>query len=52
MQQPTPVLRRLLHEEAADRIRDLIVQGQLAPGTRLNERLLTAQFGLSRTPLR
>lgn len=48
----TPILRRPLHEEAADRIRDLIVQGQLAPGTRLNERLLTAQFGLSRTPLR
>jgi DNA-binding GntR family transcriptional regulator len=52
MQEPTPIVRRPLHEEAADRIRDLIVQGQLAPGTRLNERLLTAQFGLSRTPLR
>lgn len=51
-QEPTPIIRRPLHEEAADRIRDLIVQGQLAPGTRLNERLLTAQFGLSRTPLR
>lgn len=52
VQEPTPIVRRPLHEEAADRIRDLIVQGQLAPGTRLNERLLTAQFGLSRTPLR
>ncbi len=52
LQEPTPIVRRPLHEEAADRIRDLIVQGQLAPGTRLNERLLTAQFGLSRTPLR
>jgi DNA-binding GntR family transcriptional regulator len=41
-----------LHEEATDRLRDLIVQGRLAPGTRLNERLLTGQFGLSRTPLR
>jgi len=48
----TAILRRPLHEEAADRIRDLIVQGLLAPGTRLNERLLTAQLGLSRTPLR
>jgi len=52
LQEPTPIVRRPLHEEAADRVRDLIVQGQLAPGTRLNERLLTAQFGLSRTPLR
>lgn len=52
VQEPTPIIRRPLHEEAADRIRDLIVQGQLAAGTRLNERLLTAQFGLSRTPLR
>lgn len=51
-QVPIPIVRRPLHEEAADRIRDLIVQGQLTPGTRLNERLLTAQFGLSRTPLR
>ncbi len=48
----TPISRRPLHEEAADRLRDLIVQGRLVPGARLNERLLTAQLGLSRTPLR
>ena len=47
-----PIFRRPLHEEATDRLRDLIVQGTLAPGSRLNERLLTAQLGLSRTPLR
>jgi len=35
-----------------DRLRDLIVQGELAPGTRLNERVLTGQLGISRTPLR
>lgn len=46
------ISRRPLHEEAVDRLRDLIVQGELAPGTRLNERLLTARLGLSRTPLR
>jgi DNA-binding GntR family transcriptional regulator len=51
-QEVTPIVRRPLHEEAADRLRDLIVQGGLAPGVRLNERLLTAQLGLSRTPLR
>ena len=52
VQDVTPIVRRPLHEEATDRLRDLIVQGQLAPGGRLNERLLTAQLGLSRTPLR
>jgi len=51
-QDVTPITRRPLHEEAADRLRDLIVQGRLIPGARLNERLLTAQLGLSRTPLR
>jgi DNA-binding GntR family transcriptional regulator len=44
--------RRPLHEEAVDRLRDLIVRGELAPGARLNERVLTAQLGISRTPLR
>jgi DNA-binding GntR family transcriptional regulator len=45
-------IRRPLHEEAVDRLRDLIVQGELAPGSRLNERVLTARLGVSRTPLR
>ena len=51
-QEPAPIVRRPLHEEATDRLRDLIVQGRIAAGARLNERLLTAQLGLSRTPLR
>src|SRR5262245_14778082 len=51
-QEVTPITRRPLHEEATDRLRDLIVQGRLEPGSRLNERLLTAQLGVSRTPLR
>ena len=51
-QEPTSIVRRPLNEEAADRLRDLIVQGKLAAGARLNERLLTAQLGVSRTPLR
>jgi DNA-binding GntR family transcriptional regulator len=45
-------VRRPLHEEAVDRLRELIVQGELAPGSRLNERVLTARLGVSRTPLR
>jgi DNA-binding GntR family transcriptional regulator len=51
-QELEPITRRPLHEEATDRLRDLIVQGKLAPSIRLNERLLTAQLGVSRTPLR
>ena len=51
-QEASPIVRRPLHEEAADRLRDLIVQGRLAAGIRLNERLLTSQLGVSRTPLR
>jgi DNA-binding GntR family transcriptional regulator len=52
LQEALPISRRPLHEEATDRLRDLIVQGKLTAGTRLNERLLTAQLGVSRTPLR
>jgi DNA-binding GntR family transcriptional regulator len=52
MQGIIPISRRPLHEEAVDRLRDLIVQGQLAPGARLNERLLCQELGISRTPLR
>ena len=51
-QDQTPIIRRPLHEEATDRLRDLIIQGRLVAGARLNERLLTAQLGVSRTPLR
>lgn len=51
-QETNPILRRPLHEEAADRLRELIEQGRLPPGARLNERLLTGQLGVSRTPLR
>src|SRR3546814_22045 len=41
-----------LHSVVAERLRDLILDGDLEPGERLNERLLTERFGISRTPLR
>ena len=44
--------RRPLHEEVIDQLRDRIVQGELASGARLNERVLCVQLGISRTPLR
>ncbi|MBK8062685.1 MAG: GntR family transcriptional regulator [Betaproteobacteria bacterium] len=47
-----PIARRPLHEEAVDRLRSAIVQGELAPGIRLNERVLSERLGISRTPLR
>jgi DNA-binding GntR family transcriptional regulator len=52
MQAITPIPRRPLHAEAVGRLRELIVQVRLAPGARLNERLLCQQLGISRTPLR
>jgi DNA-binding GntR family transcriptional regulator len=47
-----PITRKPLHEHAVDRVRDLIVRGELRPGERLNERMLCEQLGISRTPLR
>lgn len=49
---PPAIDRRLLHDEAVTRLRDMIVQGELGPGERLNERVLCERFGISRTPLR
>lgn len=34
------------------RLRDMVVEGALPPGMRLNERVLCEQLGVSRTPLR
>ena len=36
----------------AQRVRDMIVAGDIEAGTRINERVLTEQLGVSRTPLR
>ncbi|RKK02414.1 FCD domain-containing protein [Pseudoroseomonas wenyumeiae] len=47
-----PIVRRPLHEEVAVRLRDLITQGIIPAGARLNEVALCAQLGVSRTPLR
>ena len=47
-----PLNRRTLHDELVDRVRTLIVEGQLAPGTRIHEGELGRALGVSRTPLR
>jgi len=44
--------RQVLHQEVAVRLRQRIVEGQLAPGAKLNERELAELLNVSRTPLR
>ena len=47
-----PLLRAGLHERAAERLRVMIVEGELAPGAPLIEVELSIALGISRTPLR
>ena len=50
---PTDIIaRRYLHDEAAGRLRELILAGELEPRSRINEMALCARFNISRTPLR
>ncbi len=46
------IVRPALHAEVIERLRDLIADGTLPEGDRLNERVLCDRFGISRTPLR
>jgi DNA-binding GntR family transcriptional regulator len=41
-----------LHEQAASRLRAMLVEGRIAPGAKLNERELSEAMRVSRTPLR
>jgi DNA-binding GntR family transcriptional regulator len=47
-----PFNRVSLHTELLERLRDLIIEGALVPGTRINEVQLCQKLGVSRTPLR
>ena len=44
--------RAALHEQVASRLRQMLVENQLAPGAKLNERELCEVLNVSRTPLR
>ncbi len=41
-----------LHEQAAQRLRQMLVENRIAPGAKLNERELSEVLQVSRTPLR
>jgi DNA-binding GntR family transcriptional regulator len=47
-----PIPRANLHEQAANRLRQMLVEGRIAPGAKLNERELSEVLDVSRTPLR
>jgi DNA-binding GntR family transcriptional regulator len=47
-----PISRPSLHDEVTNRVRDMIVDGRLAPGRRIPELELAKALGVSRTPLR
>jgi DNA-binding GntR family transcriptional regulator len=44
--------RASLHEQVAQRLRQMLVENQIAPGAKLNERELAEVLQVSRTPLR
>jgi len=47
-----PVRKRSLHDQVADQVRDLIIEGHLEPGERIDEASLIDQLRVSRTPFR
>ncbi len=48
----TPIVRKILYQEVADRLRAMIQAGELRAGEWVDEVSLTAALGISRTPLR
>ncbi len=44
--------RAALHEQVTHRLRQMLVEGRIAPGAKLNERELCEALSVSRTPLR
>jgi DNA-binding GntR family transcriptional regulator len=46
------IARLGLTDQVAQRLRNLLIEGRIAPGAKLNERVLSEQLRVSRTPLR
>lgn len=49
---PAKLQRQHLHDMVVEHLRDMILTGALAAGSKLNERTLCEVLGISRTPLR
>ncbi len=47
-----PIVRPTLHNEVVERLRTLIIEGDLLPNSRVPELAICKQLGISRTPLR
>jgi DNA-binding GntR family transcriptional regulator len=50
--QAPSIPRTVLHEQVAARLRQMLVEGDIPPGAKLNERALCEALRISRTPLR
>ncbi len=46
------IARPTLHDQVVEQLREMIVEAELIPGDRVDEKSLCAVFGISRTPLR
>ncbi|MCR9149831.1 MAG: GntR family transcriptional regulator [Rhodobacteraceae bacterium] len=46
------ITNRSLHDQVVSRVRDLIIEGVLEPGSRIDEARLIDELGVSRTPFR
>ena len=49
---PSPLARRALYQDVAERVRQQIFARELEPGSWLDEMKLCTEYGISRTPLR
>lgn len=47
-----PIEKLTLHDQVANQLRDLIIEGVLEPGSRIDETDLVDRLGVSRTPFR
>lgn len=52
MDSPIAITNRSLHDQVVSRVRDLIIEGSLEPGSRIDEAYLIEKLGVSRTPFR
>lgn len=52
MAEVIPISRSALHDQVAQQLRTMLVEGTIRPGAKLNERELSEHLRVSRTPLR